>query len=76
MIDVTQERWFQIFEKCWRPFQGWGFSIAAVLYAIRPTFGFGFQVETFAALTAAAVGGFVTRAVEKHKRDKLEYENA
>lgn len=72
MID--KERWFQILEKCWRPGQSWGFAICAVCYGMRPTFGLSFAVETFAALTAAAVGGFVTRAVEKHKRDKLEFE--
>jgi hypothetical protein len=73
-MTICKERWFQIFERAWRPFQGWGFSVCAIAYGIKPTFGLSFQVETFAALTAAAVGGFVTRAVEKHKRDKLEFE--
>lgn len=71
-MNIKTERWFQIFERTWRPFQGWGFAIAAVAYAMKPVLGLDFEVETFAALAAASGAGFITRAVEKHKSREIE----
>lgn len=69
-MNVCNERWWQIIEKGWRPFQGWGFAVAAVLYAMRPVFDWAFEIEVFAALAAASGAGFLTRAVEKAKERK------
>ncbi|QQN75049.1 hypothetical protein [Croceicoccus sp. YJ47] len=63
---------FQIAEKGWRPFMGWGFALAAVGFAMKAVIYEPSAIDTFGALAAAAAGGFAVRAVEKHKRDKAE----
>lgn len=63
MLD--NKTWFQLVSRLWRPFQQWGFAVAAVVYAFRPMFELSFNVETFAALAAAGGVGFIGRGIEK-----------
>lgn len=63
---------FQIIERCWRPFQQWGFAIAAVCYAMRPLFELSFNIEVFAALAAASGVGFIGRGIEKIAKPRAE----
>lgn len=58
---------FQVAEKGWRPFMGWGLATAAVAFAWKAVFTMPFTVETFLALTGAAGVGFGVRAYEKLK---------
>lgn len=62
---ITRSRLFQFMQQGWRPFQQWGFAIAAVAYAMRPVLNHGFDVTVFAALAAAGGVGFIGRGIEK-----------
>lgn len=69
-MNLNNRYWFQLVSRLWRPFQQWGFAIAAVAYAFRPLFDWSFQVETFAALAAAGGVGFMTRALETTAKER------
>lgn len=71
-MKLGDRLWFQIVERCWRPFQQWGFAIAAVAYGFRPVFEYSFDVETFAILAAAGGVGFITRGIEKVSQTAIE----
>lgn len=71
-MSLDEKPWFQLLTRLWRPFQQWGFAIAAVIYAFRPIFEMSFQVETFAALAAAGGVGFIGRGIEKAAKHHSE----
>ena len=66
-MNICNERWFQIAEKCWRHFLGWGLAIPASAYAFRAVIGLPFDVGVFGALTFAAAAPYGARAIEKYK---------
>lgn len=74
-MNLDDKGWFQFASRCWRPFQQWGFAIAAVAYAFRPVFELSFNVQTFGALAAAGGVGFITRSLEKtaHNHSAKKY---